>query len=377
MTSPDVVVVGGGPVGLAAAIALRQRGFDVLVTDRVRPPIDKPCGEGLMPDGVAILDRLGVEIEFERGLPFRGIRFTETGCSAEGSFANGNGLGIRRTVLHQHLINRATESGITMRWGEPARAMDRCAVEIDGRKVSCRWVVGADGRESAVRQWAGLYSSAKTSHRIGLRQHFRVVPWTDFVEVHWHDRGQAVVTPVAPGEICISLLMNGADGRFPDLISLFPELHQRLNGAQATSAARGAISGSANVRQVVSDRVALVGDAAGAVDALTGEGLSLGFRHAIALADALTQNNLAQYERAHRRINRPPELMAGLMFLLGKRRGRRRRVLRALAAQSRLFTFMLNVHTGAEPFSSAPLGALGRFFRRLIIADSNTERPVR
>ncbi|HEX4210942.1 MAG TPA: NAD(P)/FAD-dependent oxidoreductase [Candidatus Binataceae bacterium] len=376
MTSPDVVVVGGGPVGLAAAIALRQRGFDVLITDRAQPPIDKPCGEGLMPDGVAILRRLGIEIESECGLPFRGIRFTEAGYSAEGSFAAGNGLGIRRTTLHQHMIDQAAESGIAMRWGETARAMDRSAVEIGGRKVTCRWVVGADGRESAVRQWAGLYAPPRTRRRIGLRQHFQLAPWTDFVEVHWHDRGQAVVTPVARGEVCVSLLMNGADDRFPELLSLFPELQQRLNGAQPTSAARGAISGSAIIRSVVSDRVALVGDAAGAVDALTGEGLSLGFRHAIALADALAQNNLPQYERAHRRINRPPELMARLMLLLGKRRRPRRRVLRALAAQSRLFTFMLSVHTGAVPVSAAPLGAVAGFFRRLIIADSIRARPV-
>jgi flavin-dependent dehydrogenase len=375
MTFPDVIVVGGGPVGLAAAIALRQRGFEVLVTDRARPPIDKPCGEGLMPDGVAILGLLGIAVEADQTLPFRGIRFTEAGYSAEGSFAAGHGLGIRRTLLHQRMIDRAKESGVAMRWGEAVRAMDRSGVDIGGRKVPCRWVVGADGRGSAVRRWAGICSTART-RRIGLRQHFRVAPWTDFVEVYWHDQGQAVVTPVGPGEICVSLLMNRADGRFPELVSLFPELQRRLDGTQPSSALRGALSGSGLTASVVRDRVALIGDAAGAVDALTGEGLSLGFRHAIALADALLQDNLPQYEQAHRRINRPPELMARLMLLLGGRRGPRHRVLRALAAQSRLFNFMLNVHTGSVPLSSAPLGALAGFFRRLIIAEPTGERPV-
>jgi flavin-dependent dehydrogenase len=329
-----------------------------------------------MPDGVAMLRRMGIVVELDRALPFRGIRFTEAGCSAEGSFEAGHGLGIRRTVLHQLMIDHARESGVAMRWGEAVRAMDCSAIEIGGRKVTCGWVVGADGRESAVRRLADLYSPAKIQHRIGLRQHFRVAPWTDLVEVHWHDPGQAVVTPVGQDEICISLLMNGANGRFPELVALFPELRRRLAGAQPTSAARGAICGSTIIRSVVRNRVALIGDAAGAVDAVTGEGLSLGFKRAIALADAITQNNLSQYERAHRRINRPPELMARLMLLLGRRRGSRRRVLRALAAQSRLFSFMLNVHTGAVPLSAAPPRPLAGFFRRLVMADSISERPV-
>ena len=58
----DVFVVGGGPAGLASAIAARRNGFDVVIADSARPPIDKACGEGLMPDGVAALRRIGVEL---------------------------------------------------------------------------------------------------------------------------------------------------------------------------------------------------------------------------------------------------------------------------------------------------------------------------
>jgi flavin-dependent dehydrogenase len=376
MTATDVVVVGGGPAGLAAAIALRLRGFEVLVADRARPPIDKPCGEGLMPDGVAALNRLGISGDFAGALPFGGIRFKESGVAAEGCFSGDHGLGIRRTALHQRMIDRAAEVGVVMRWGEGVRVADRSGVEIGGGKISSRWVVGADGRESSVRRWAGLLHPTARRRRIGLRQHFRIAPWTDLVEVEWHDRGQAVVTPLASDEICVSLFTSDAGSRFPDLVGSFPELHQRLLGAVPLSAPRGAISGSSVMRSVVTKRVALIGDAAGAVDALTGEGLALSFKHALALADAIARGDLRRFERAHRRISRPPELMAELMLMAGGRRNLRRRVLTALAAQPRLFTFMLGVHAGGAPLTAAPLGAIAGFIRHLITAESLVQSPV-
>ena len=136
-----------------------------------------------------------------------------------------------------------------------------------------------DGRDFARRRSAGL------------RQHFRTKPWTDLVEVHLHDRGQAVVTPVAAYEICVSLLANDAHSRAADLLRLYPELTRRLAGA-GIAAARGAICSATTMGSVICDRVALIGDAAGAMDAITGEGLSLGFRQAFALADALAADDM-------------------------------------------------------------------------------------
>jgi flavin-dependent dehydrogenase len=142
------------------------------------------------------------------------------------------------------------------------------------------------------------------------------------------------------------------------------------------SAARGAISGSSVIRSVVAKQVALIGDAAGAADALTGEGLAVGFKHAIVLADAIAKDNLREYERAHRRISRPPELMAKLMLLAGSRQSVRCRVLNALAAQPRLFTYMLGVHGGGMPVTAAPLGAIAGFLRHLITAEPLVQSPV-
>src|SRR6202040_73104 len=103
----DVFVVGGGPAGLAAAIAARKRGLDVIVADGARPPIDKPCGEGLMPDTLSALRELGVAINPVDGFAFRGIRFVDEGVEVDGQFPFGQGLGLRRPLLHQRMIERA------------------------------------------------------------------------------------------------------------------------------------------------------------------------------------------------------------------------------------------------------------------------------
>ncbi|MBV8452303.1 MAG: FAD-dependent monooxygenase, partial [Deltaproteobacteria bacterium] len=355
MILSDVVVVGGGPVGLAAAIALRQRGFQVLVADRRCPPIDKPCGEGVMPDGVSALGRLGVVCD-SRAVPLSGIRFSEAGCSAEALFSKHRGLGVRRTVLHQWLLNRATETGVSLRWGESVRFFNGSGIEVGGEKTVCRWIIGADGRESRVRRWAGFCQPTKRRTRVGLRQHFRIEPWTDLVEVHLHDRGQAVVTPVAADEICVSLLANNAHSRAADLLSLYPELTRRLAGA-GIAAARGAICSATTMGSVICDRVALIGDAAGAMDAITGEGLSLGFRQAFALADALAADDMQAYEEAHRQLRRLPDLMSRFMLAVGGRARLRRRILHALNATPRMTSFGLAVHTGVLPITALPLAS--------------------
>lgn len=366
----DLVIVGAGPIGLAAAIAARQRGLEVLVADKARPPIDKPCGEGVMPEGVSALRLLGVEMGATKALPFQGIRFTEGGVSAEGHFpAAGHGLGIRRPVLHQMLAVRAAEMGVLTRWGEPVTGVSCAGVQIAGRNVPSRWIVGADGRGSRVRRWAGFRPPPPiVQQRIGLRQHFRARPWTDLVEVHWHNLGQAVVTPIASNELCISVLTSGHSRPMAEMMGLFPELCRRLKGAPATSSVSKTVCGSSDMRSVVRDRVALVGDASGSVDALTGEGLSLGFRQALALAEAFEHKNLARYQVAHRQIGSVPRRMASLMLFVGAHAGLRRRVLHALNSQSQMFGLMLGVHTGTLSPSAIRPSVIARFVRHLVCA---------
>jgi flavin-dependent dehydrogenase len=355
----EIFVVGGGPAGLSAAIALRQRGLEVMVADHAQPPIDKACGEGIMPDGLAALHELGIAPGAGEGFPFCGIRFVENRLAAAACFPDGCGLGMRRPLLHGLLMERAAEVGVVMRWAATVSGLEAGGVRIGECKVACRWVIGADGYNSRVRRWAGIGSAWSSTPRVGLRQHFRIRPWTDFVEVHWRERCQAYVTPIGRDEVCIALIGGASSLHMTELAALFPQLGRRLAGASPAGPVRGAVSASTVLRQVTRGRVALIGDAAGSVDAVTGEGLSLAFRQSAALADALAENDLALYEAAHRRISRIPRLMARLLLMMDRRSGVRRRALRALASRPRAFSRLLAVHVGALRPAAISLDVLG------------------
>jgi len=160
----DVFVIGGGPAGLAAAIAARQRGLSVVVADGSRPPIDKPCGEGLMPDGRAALAELGISVPEELSRPFRGISFVSGGLRAEANFPNGCGIGVRRKVLHRLMVERAEAAGITLLWSTPVKGLYSDGVLLGKELVRSRWVVGADGGHSLVR--LALTATAATARAL-------------------------------------------------------------------------------------------------------------------------------------------------------------------------------------------------------------------
>jgi len=342
----DVLVVGGGPAGLAAAIAARVKGFDVTVVDGAHPPIDKACGEGLMPDSFDALHRLGIRLDTEQSFAFRGIRFLGEGASVEANFPSGFGIGMRRPCLHQALIDRANEAGVSLLWGSRAVGLTAGGVSLDGLSIQCRWVVGADGQNSRIRRWAGLNGARHDSFRFGFRRHYRTPPWTDYMEIYWGSGSQMYVTPVNRGEVCVALITRDAHLRLEHALPQFPDLSQRLNGVPASTPERGAVTASRSLRRVFRGQTVLIGDASGSVDAITGEGLSLSLHQAIALADALAAGDLAAYQTEHRRLAQCPNLMGKLMLSLDRFPRLRRRVLRAFASDPEIFANMLGMHMG-------------------------------
>jgi len=364
----EVIVAGGGPAGLAAAIAARQAGFDVSLFDGARPPIDKACGEGIMPDGLAALRRLGVSIPPAQACAFRGIRFLDDSHSVGARFANGVGYGIRRVLLHELMVQHAAALGVRLHWGARVAGISAESIEVDGRRVPFGRLVCADGQNSPLRKKSGLFPSASARIRYGFRRHYHVTPWTDFVEVHWADCGQMYVTPITQDQVCVAFIASDLGLRFDAALPKFVKLAVRLRDAEVDGTTIGAVTASRRLRRVHAGRVALIGEAAGSVDAITGEGLSIAFRQAFELAAAMRADRLDLYQKAHERITRVPRTMSRLLLSLDRRQRFRQRVLGALEREQGAFERMLAIHTGSASVREVGLGRALRFGWKLVNA---------
>ena len=166
------------------------------------------------------------------------------------------------------------------------------------------------------------------------------------MELHWGPGCQIYVTPVAADEVCVALISRDPHLHLDAALAAFPRLVSALRGAEVSSTERGAISATRKLPRVYRGCVALVGDASGTVDAITGEGLCLSFRHAEVLAECLAAGNLERYQQVHRQLARRPALMARLMLTLDWKTSFRQRVMRAFASDPRLFGRMLATHVG-------------------------------
>ena len=334
----DVLVIGGGPAGLAAAIAMRQRGIDVLLADALLPPIDKACGEGIMPDSLRELAQLGIDLGSAHGAPFRGVRFCDGHSTVTAGFSSGEGIGLRRRALHSLLVNRAREVGVRMRWGTQVALNPGRLPTLAGDLILYRYLVGADGQSSRVRAWSGLNRGTLHTRRFGFRMHFRVPPWSPYVEVHWGPLGQAYVTPVGSDEICVAVVTRcPAMARTAQVIESLPALREKLRHAQATSRERGSITTTRTLRRVVRGNVALLGDASGSADAITGEGLAMAFRQALLLASSVESGSLSPYATGHRSTLRIPQSMARSLLVMDRLPSIRRKALHVLAREPFLF----------------------------------------
>jgi menaquinone-9 beta-reductase len=347
-SATDVFVIGGGPAGLAAAIAARQRGLRVIVGDGAQPPIDKACGEGLLPDGVSALERLGIHLSVADAYPFRGIRFVGSALSADAAFpANGLGLAVRRTCLHRVMMERAEQLGADLLWQTTVSGISPEGVHVGENLVRARWIVGADGCNSRVRRWARLDRGSRFRYRYAFRRHYRIQPWSDRMEVYWGNRCQGYATAVGREQVCVALASHDPAMRLEEGLRELPRLSARLEGAQPVSVERGALTGNRRLTRVWRNNVALVGDASGMVDAITGEGLGLAFSQAAALAECFESGDLARYQSAHRRLALRPLCMARLMLSLDGRPRLQRRTLQAFQNRPEIFRHLLELHVGA------------------------------
>src|SRR4051794_29694724 len=163
----DLVVAGGGPLGLATALYAARSGLDVVVREPRQGVIDKACGEGLMPAAVADLLDLGVRLDGRR---LDGIRYVDRGHDAEARFRHGPGRGVARTALHGALLDAAAAAGIPVEHPSVTHVEHRPGlVLVDGEPA--RFLVAADGLHSGLRRRLGLDAPPRVARRYGLRCH--------------------------------------------------------------------------------------------------------------------------------------------------------------------------------------------------------------
>ena len=332
----DLLVAGGGPVGLAVALHAAHAGLDVAVLEPRPGPVDKACGEGLMPGALALLAELDVD---PAGMDLAGIRYVDGARSAEARFSAGPGRGVRRTTLHAALAERVAQAGVPV-VEHTVRSVSSRSDHVLVDDHVARHLVAADGLHSPVRRLLGLDRPSAAPRRFGQRLHATTAPWSPFVEVHWAAHAEAYVTPVAPDLVGVAVL-TCERGPFTDVLAGFPALAERLAGAERTG-----VRGAGPLRQSSSRRVAgrvlLAGDAAGYVDALTGEGLALGLAEARAAVGAILAGQVDGYETTSRRLRRRHELLTRALLGATRRAPVRRHLVAAAGALPPVFGAAVN-----------------------------------
>jgi len=378
----DVVIVGAGPAGSAAAFFLAQAGHSVALVDRRTFPREKPCGEGVLPAGVAVLERMGVlpALVAAGARPFRGIRYhSPGGRSADGMFPAGAcGFGVRRHVLDETLLRAAAASPrVRVEEGFAVRELLRDAngaiagvADESGRELRAPLVIGADGARSRVRKLGGL--DGRATQRWGVRQHFRPVtppPASERVDVYVTGTAEAYVTPVAPGEYGVAWL-RGDGGAVGDAESdgatrgerLIRETLRGRDGiaaaladAPATSEPLAAAGMGSVARSPIADGLLLLGDAAGSPDPITGMGVAFALRCAEGLPDALagafargdfSRASLRPFVRLRRREVAGGFAVTRAVVWLASRKVRAEVAVRALGMAPPLFPALFRLAAG-------------------------------
>jgi 2-polyprenyl-6-methoxyphenol hydroxylase-like FAD-dependent oxidoreductase len=383
----DAIVVGAGPVGLSTGILLAKQGIHTLVCERKALPVDKACGEGIMPTGLAELKNLGVleRLSPLHSHPFEGIRyFDQHGNSAAASFAQGAGLGIRRVELSRALHEEAlTLDNLHIEQNIEVTHVDRrdgqVKVHAHAKNFSAKLLIGADGVRSNIRRWSNLEAAPSHLRRWGANQHFAIMPWSPYVEVYWTPGLEAYVTPCGSEQVGVAFLWNRDDYKpvasgkklALGLLEQFPTLQHRLASTPLVGETQSIGPLHRRVRSCVSDNLVLVGDAAGYLDPITGEGISLGLSAARRLSEfalplfarqhlephinAFSNTNLLPFDQLMQKQNRHYYSTTKLVLMMSKYPRVVEQVVQELQQNPDLFQHLLSANMGqAKLFGFKP-----------------------
>ena len=336
----DVAIAGGGPAGAALAIELGRRGVRVALYEKARYPRLKACGEGLLPHGVTALAGIA-------GLPdaprIRGLRFVAGGASTIADFPEGFGLVVRRDWFDAWLFDEAAATpNVDARMGAAYRS--------EGE----RFLVGADGRHSRFHR--RLPARRPQHARVGLSAHVVGLDEVgDRVEVFFHRDGEVYIAPTGGGETLVAALFPRdrfrRDG-LTHLLDTIPEIRDRARRIELTTPVLAASPLGLRLARVVDRDLLLIGDAAGAPDPITGDGIALALASVKPAAEAIVSGDLAAYEAVRLAMGRNADRLGRLLLTLSRAEGR---VAHALLRKQSMVTTLLDVALGRRPMNAATL----------------------
>ena len=351
------MIVGAGPAGSSLAIMLGEAGVDTVLLDRATFPRDKACGEGLMPSGVRVLESLGVDLAGFPRLTGVTYRVPRAG-SASGDFLDGKtGRGTRRMAFDVMLAERAAAT-------RNVRALFACEVSgIDGRTVMTatgdvagRAVVAADGIHSQLARWMGWSRPARRPHRYAFAGHAPAPGHgIDRIVVTVLDGCEVYTAPTSGDELLVAVLGTKSGLREDGETAQHAyerhvaDAHPQLSVAGA--AVRGAGPFWVRPSRVAGDGVFLIGDAAGFLDPLTGDGMSDALVAASKLSGILAsqvENPEAVYARWESAQWRRRVLVSRLALLLTGSSVLARRALRRLQGRPVTLNRLLEVNDGSR-----------------------------
>jgi flavin-dependent dehydrogenase len=374
----DVLIAGGGVAGSALAILLGRHGLQVELFERYCFPKEKPCGEGLMPAGVAVLNRLGVG-ELVGGAPFYGVRYHFENHVTEGRFPQAGGIpvsgrGQRRKHLDEVLFRTAANApGVTTHTGAhvdaPLREKGRVVgMFVDGRPRRAALVVAADGVHSRLRHKMGLNVPVRRK-RFGIRAHFRLAKekvQAPCVDVFLGRGHELYVTPLPEGEVLVAALADAqqlgesVECSFRRWLLAEPELAKRLEGAEQITPLLATSPLSAQARSGVAPGFVLLGDAAGSLDPITGGGMT----RALVTAELLEQyipdrishddSWLWKFERARRALLFDCRVLTQMVLWLADHPGLAQRLLWFMDALPSFLSHLIGVSGGVRRLVAFP-----------------------